>query len=199
MADARPAALLLVALVALVAAGCASSGAVPKPFPGASTPGGRPAAAPPRIAAPSPAGNADEPAASPDGGVIVPPVPDVTPGTMALATALDLRGVPYRNGGSDPNGFDCSGLVQWAFARIGRALPREAKEQFHVGREIDRDEVQPGDLLFFDTGTNSASHVGIALDAESFVHAPRSNGVVRVERYTSNYWSRRYLGARRVE
>ena len=112
---------------------------------------------------------------------------------------MDLRGVPYRNGGSDPNGFDCSGLVQWAFARNGRALPREAKEQYLVGREIDRDEVKAGDLLFFDTGTNSASHVGIALDAESFVHAPRSNGVVRVERYTSTYWSRRYLGARRVE
>jgi len=131
--------------------------------------------------------------------VAVPPALDATPGSLALATALDLRGVPYRNGGSDPNGFDCSGLVQWAFARNGRALPREAKEQFLVGREIDRDEVKAGDLVFFDTGTNSASHVGIALDAESFVHAPRSNGVVRVERYTSNYWSRRYLGARRVE
>jgi len=195
--DSRPVALVL---VALIASGCASSGAVPKPFPGASTPAGRPATAPPRIAQPSPAGEAGDPlAASPDAGIIVPPVPDVTPGTLALATALDLRGVPYRNGGSDPSGFDCSGLVQWAFARNGRALPREAKEQFFVGREIDRDEVQAGDLLFFDTGTNSVSHVGIALDNESFVHAPRSNGVVRVERYTSNYWSRRYVGARRVE
>jgi len=196
MADLRPAALVL---VAFIASGCASSGAVPKPFPGASTPAGRPAATPPRIAGPSPAGEGADPlAASPD-AVIVPPVPDVTPGTLALATALDLRGVPYRNGGSDPNGFDCSGLVQWAFARNGRALPREAREQFLVGREIDRDEVQAGDLLFFDTGSNSVSHVGIALDAENFVHAPRSNGVVRVERFTSNYWSRRYVGARRVE
>jgi cell wall-associated NlpC family hydrolase len=175
MPDLRPAALVL---MALWAAGCASSGAVPKPFPGAPTAAGEPAAAPPRIADASPAGEA---------------------AVGALATALDLRGVPYRNGGSDPNGFDCSGLVQWVFARNGRALPREAKEQFLVGREIDRDEVKAGDLLFFDTGTNSASHVGIALDAESFVHAPRSNGVVRVERYTSSYWSRRYLGARRVE
>jgi len=197
MADLRPAAVVI---AALVASGCASSGAVPKPFPGASAPAGGPVTAPPRIAAPSPVGQPSDPlAASPDGGVIVPPVPDVTPGALALATALDLRGVPYRNGGSDPNGFDCSGLVQWVFARSGRALPREAKEQFLVGREIERDEVRAGDLLFFDTGTNSASHVGIALDAESFVHAPRSNGVVRVERYTSNYWSRRYLGARRVE
>ena len=171
MPDLRPAALVL---IALWGAGCASSGAVPKPFPGAPTAAGQPAAAPPGIA-------------------------EASPGTMALATALDQQGIPYRNGGSDPNGFDCSGLVQWAFARNGRALPRETRQQFLVGREIDRDDVKAGDLVFFDTGSNSASHVGIALDAESFVHAPSSNGVVRVERYTSSYWSRRYLGARRVE
>jgi cell wall-associated NlpC family hydrolase len=185
MPDLRPGAVLL---IALAAAGCASSGAVPKPFPGAPTAAGRPPDEAPRIAE-----------SSPGAGGVVPPAPDGTPGSLALAAALDLRGVPYRNGGSDPNGFDCSGLVQWVFARNGRALPREAKEQFLVGREIDRDDVQPGDLLFFDTGTHSVSHVGIALDAESFVHAPRANGVVRVERYTSNYWSRRYLGARRVD
>ena len=139
------------------------------------------------------------PEAAPGGAVIVPAPLDATPGALALASALDLRGVPYRNGGSDPSGFDCSGLVQWVFARNGRALPREVREQFLVGREIDSDEVRPGDLLFFDTGSNGASHVGIALDHETFVHAPRTNGVVRVERYTSNYWARRYLGARRVE
>jgi cell wall-associated NlpC family hydrolase len=129
----------------------------------------------------------------------VPPPLDTTPGTLALSTALDLRGVPYRNGGSDPGGFDCSGLVQWAFAQHGRTLPREVREQFHVGRQVEPGDVRPGDLLFFDTSSNGASHVGIALDHESFVHAPRTNGVVRIERYTSSYWSRRYLGARRVE
>jgi cell wall-associated NlpC family hydrolase len=166
--------LAALALVTVLAAGCASSGAVPKPFPGASVPG----APTPGIAEPS-LGN--------------------EPGQMALAVALELRGTPYRNGGSDPNGFDCSGLVQWVFAQNGRALPREVREQYHVGREVEADDVRPGDLLFFDTGTQPASHVGIALDRESFVHAPSSNGVVRVERYTSNYWSRRYVGARRVE
>jgi cell wall-associated NlpC family hydrolase len=177
----RPAALLL---MGAFAAGCASSGAVPKPFPGASTPGGPP---------PTTAGRPVETAP----GIAV-PSPDGGTAQMALASALELRGVPYRNGGSDPNGFDCSGLVQWVFAQNGRALPREVREQFLVGREVDADEVQPGDLLFFDTGSRGASHVGIALDRESFVHAPSSNGVVRVERYTSNYWSSRYLGARRV-
>ena len=186
----------IVVLAALAAAGCASSGAVPKPFPGAPTPPARRAPDEPRIATPSPGG---VPEAAPGGAVIVPAPLDATPGALALASALDLRGVPYRNGGSDPSGFDCSGLVQWVFARNGRALPREVREQFLFGREIDSDEVRPGDLLFFDTGSNGASHVGIALDHETFVHAPRTNGVVRVERYTSNYWARRYLGARRVE
>ena len=171
-------------LVSVWAAGCASSGAVPKPFPGASTPAGQPAEPAPRIAEPSPGGA---------------PSPDGTAGAQALATALELRGVPYRNGGSDPNGFDCSGFVQWVFAQNGRALPREVREQYHVGVEVDAGEVRPGDLLFFDTGTRPASHVGIALDRETFVHAPSSNGVVRVERYTSAYWSRRYVGARRVD
>jgi cell wall-associated NlpC family hydrolase len=174
MGESRLAALLL---ATLLAAGCASSGAVPKPFPGAATPG-VPAEPPPGIAEPS---------------------LSTEPGTLALASALELRGVPYRNGGSDPNGFDCSGLVQWVFAQNGRALPREVREQFRVGREIDADDVQAGDLLFFDTGSRPASHVGIALDRETFVHAPSTNGVVRVERYTSDYWSRRYVGARRVE
>jgi cell wall-associated NlpC family hydrolase len=172
MPDTRLAALLL---ATLLAAGCASSGAVPKPFPGATTQGAPATEPPPGIADPS------------------------LPGALALASALELRGVPYRNGGSDPNGFDCSGLVQWVFAQNGRALPREVREQFRAGREINADEVRAGDLLFFDTGSRPASHVGIALDRETFVHAPSTNGVVRVERYTSDYWSRRYVGARRVE
>ena len=175
MPESRLAALLI---ATLMAAGCASSGAVPKPFPGATTQGTPATEPPPGIADPSLA---------------------TEPGALALASALELRGVPYRNGGSDPNGFDCSGLVQWVFAQNGRALPREVREQFHVGREIDADDVRAGDLLFFDTGARPASHVGIALDRDTFVHAPSTNGVVRVERYTSNYWSRRYVGARRVE
>jgi murein DD-endopeptidase len=186
-------------LVALTAAGCASSGGVPKPFPGDNGTAAHAAAEPSRATEPSASGAGESASALPGTGIIVPPPPDVTPGVLALASALDLRGIPYRNGGSDPSGFDCSGLVQWVFARHGRTLPREVREQFLVGREVELGQVRAGDLLFFDTGRHGASHVGIALDGQSFVHAPRSNGVVRVERYTSNYWSRRYVGARRVE
>jgi cell wall-associated NlpC family hydrolase len=116
-----------------------------------------------------------------------------------LATAMGLRGTPYRSGGNDPRGFDCSGFVRYVFAQHGRALPREVKEQFGVGSKIERDEVRPGDLVFFETVSPGASHVGIALGGNEFVHAPSSRGVVRVERYTSEYWAKRWVGARRID
>ena len=173
---------LLILSLLLASAGltaCASSGGGvprPRPFPGAAVP-------------PT---SADEPA---------PPVP--TEANQArpalLSTALALRGTPYLNGGSDPSqGFDCSGFVQWVFARHGTTLPREVREQFEVGHTIDADKIRPGDLVFFATVSRRASHVGIALGSGEFVHAPSSRGVVRVERYTSGYWATRWIGARRV-
>jgi cell wall-associated NlpC family hydrolase len=111
---------------------------------------------------------------------------------------LTFRGTPYRNGGSDPTGFDCSGFVQWVYAQHGTRLPREVRDQYRAGEEIDADEVQPGDLVFFETVAKGASHVGIAIGAGEFVHAPSSRGVVRVENYTGGYWARRWVGARRV-
>jgi cell wall-associated NlpC family hydrolase len=78
-------------------------------------------------------------------------------------------------------------------------LPLDEREQFSVGLEVQRQEVHPADLLFFDTLSGGASHVGIALGGDQFVHAPSSRGVVRVERLTVEYWKKRWLGARRVE
>ena len=115
-----------------------------------------------------------------------------------MDTALSFRGTPYRNGGSDPSGFDCSGFVQWVFSRHDARLPREVSEQYRVGRKIDLDDVKPGDLLFFETVSSGASHVGVAIGGDEFVHAPSSRGVVRVERFTSSYWAMRFVGARRV-
>jgi cell wall-associated NlpC family hydrolase len=158
-------------------AGCASRGAVPRPFPGAATP-------PTTRSQPDLRGPAEpDPIAS-----------DV------VATALALRGTHYRNGGSEPSGgFDCSGLVQWVFARHGKTLPRETREQYESGQKIDHDEVQPGDLVFFKTMSKGPSHVGIALGRGEFVHAPSSRGVVRIESYTkTEYWAARWLGARRI-
>jgi cell wall-associated NlpC family hydrolase len=113
---------------------------------------------------------------------------------------LAVKGTQYRNGGSEPSqGFDCSGLVQWVFAQHGTALPRETREQYQSGKKIDNDEVQPGDLVFFETVSKGPSHVGIALGGGEFVHAPSSRGVVRVENYKkSEYWADRWVGARRI-
>lgn len=176
-------------VLAAVTAACASSGArVPRPFPGAALP---PDAHAPRTTE-APADRRD---ADPDHpGEALP----VSPGPILL-TALSLQGIPYVNGGASPAGFDCSGLVQWVFAQHGIRLPREVRDQYDVGEKVDRDEVHPGDLVFFHTVSRGASHVGIALDGERFVHAPSSRGVVRVERFTSSYWAARYVGARRVD
>lgn len=164
---------LFLASIALSA--CVSGGRAPRPqpFPGAPVP--------PVSSVPTP---------PPTLGDVPPPV---------VATALGLRGIPYVNGGSDPaRGFDCSGLVQWVFAQHGTALPRQTHEQFETGHAIDLAHVEPGDLVFFRTSGRRASHVGIALGAGEFVHAPNARGVVRVERYTGPYWSTRLMGVRRV-
>jgi cell wall-associated NlpC family hydrolase len=164
-------------VISLAVAGCASRGAAPRPFPGASTP-------PSPRSQPAPVERRERSAIASD----------------VIATALALKGTQYRNGGSDPSqGFDCSGLVQWVFAQHGAALPRETREQYQSGRKIDDDEVQPGDLVFFETVSRGPSHVGIALGGGEFVHAPSSRGVVRVESYTkSGYWAQRWIGARRI-
>jgi cell wall-associated NlpC family hydrolase len=125
-----------------------------------------------------------------------PATPSIVP--ALLETALQLRGSPYRNGGSAPDGFDCSGFTQYVFARHALQLPRETRDQFRVGESVRRLDVAPGDLLFFTTSAPGASHVAIAVNEDEFVHAPSSAGVVRVERLSSSYWSRRFLGARRI-
>lgn len=119
-------------------------------------------------------------------------------GDRVASAALDFRGVPYRNGGTDPGGFDCSGLVAYVFGREGIVLPRQTVAQYGAGHAVKLEDVRAGDLLFFSTLSNGPSHVAIALDGGTFVHAPSSRGVVRVERLALPYWSSRFLGARRV-
>jgi cell wall-associated NlpC family hydrolase len=113
-------------------------------------------------------------------------------------TALGLRGSPYRNGGNTPGGFDCSGFTQYVFGQHGIALPRDTMDQFAMGKSVKANRIAPGDLIFFTTVAPGASHVGIALGGDEFVHAPSTSGVVRVERFGTRYWSRRFVGARRI-
>lgn len=178
--------MVVLAAAALTGA-CASSGAVPRPFP---MPGNGQARAP--EATPYPPVAAVEDSVDEN-------VPDRALDDYALVgTALSLRGVPYRNGGESPDGFDCSGFTQYVYARHGVALPREVRDQFQLGNPVKETELEAGDLLFFSTVAPGPTHVAIAIGGDQFVHAPSSTGVVRVEHLGSRYWSTRYLGARRI-
>ena len=116
-----------------------------------------------------------------------------------MGTALELRGVPYRNGGADLKGFDCSGFTQYVFAQHGVSLPRAVRDQFSMAtQQVTPNDLEPGDLLFFTTTEPGASHVAIAVGGDEFIHAPSSTGVVRVERLSARYWADRFVGARRV-
>jgi cell wall-associated NlpC family hydrolase len=129
--------------------------------------------------------------------VAIPAVPS-SEGESIADAALAFVGVPYRNGGSDPAGFDCSGFVQYVFAGRGITLPRGVDGQFHAGRPVGADQIDAGDLVFFTTTGRGASHVGIAVGQDAFVHAPSSAGRIRVERLSAPYWAQRFVGARRV-
>jgi cell wall-associated NlpC family hydrolase len=189
-----------------VLTGCASTNAVPHPFP-------RPDWEKPGSATNAP--NAPITPGIPVGDGISendpsdPAAPNgpLAPGSLrsrrfdgrALAEfALGFRGVPYRLGGADPSGFDCSGLVFYAFAQFGVLVPRVVEDQYQFGEKIKPKDIKPGDLLFFSTKGPGASHVAIAVGEERFVHAPNSRGVVRVEALTSEYWGSHYIGARRI-
>lgn len=102
-------------------------------------------------------------------------------------------------GGDDPNGFDCSGFVQYVYQQHGVPMPREVRQQFRVGKTIDRGRLEPGDLVFFSTVAPGASHVGIMIGGDQFVHAPSERGVVRVENLSLQYWASRFVGAKRVD
>jgi cell wall-associated NlpC family hydrolase len=130
---------------------------------------------------------------------VLPGEPQTAGDGYAIAgTALGYRGTPYRNGGSDPSGFDCSGFIWYVFGQHGIRVARTVGEQYSEGSSVDDGALQPGDLLFFSTEGRGASHVGMAIGGDEFVHAPSSRGEVRVERLSAPYWSSRYVGARRV-
>jgi peptidoglycan DL-endopeptidase CwlO len=172
-----------VVALALMSAACASTGGVPRPFP---TPG------------PTNTRRGDRATPPDDNGGTTASPPSTPDFYAVVGTALSLRGVPYRDGGASPGGFDCSGFTQYVFAQHGVTLPRGVREQFRIGRSIRPKDLEAGDLIFFTTTDPGASHVGIAVGGDEFVHAPSSAGVVRVERLSSSYWSARFVGARRV-
>ena len=116
----------------------------------------------------------------------------VSPGLRAVQIANHLTGVPYRWGGASPRaGFDCSGLVQYVYAKVGIRLPHYAAGQYGHGRRISRDSLRPGDLVFF----SGLGHVGIYAGGGKFIHAPRRGTTVRWSRLSSHG---SYYGATRL-
>ncbi len=120
-----------------------------------------------------------------------------------VLSAMNFLGVPYRRGGSSvETGFDCSGFTRHIFEMsLGLVLPRRADEQAKLSSlvTIKREELKPGDLVFFNTMRRTFSHVGIYVGEGKFIHAPRSGAKVRVEDMREAYWAKRYTGARRAE
>lgn len=117
-----------------------------------------------------------------------------------VVNAMGFLGVPYRRGGNSADtGFDCSGFVRAMYEQsIGLILPRKAEQQAAATQNIARDDLKPGDLVFFNTMRRAFSHVGIYVGDNKFIHSPRPGAGVRVESMGLDYWTRRFDGARRV-
>ncbi len=127
----------------------------------------------------------------------------VRDGTTSLVdSAMNFLGVRYKLGGrTAETGFDCSGFTRYVFeASLGRVLPHRADEQANAPElaKVDRKDLKPGDLVFFDTMRRTFSHVGIYLGDGKFIHSPRTGETVRIEDINISYWARHFTGARRV-
>ena len=117
-----------------------------------------------------------------------------------VSNAMGFLGVRYRRGGTNSDtGFDCSGFVRAIFEQTaGLVLPRRANEQAAASEKIERADLQPGDLVFFNTMRKTFSHVGIYVGEGKFIHSPKPGAKVRVESMSLSYWARRFDGARRI-
>ena len=117
--------------------------------------------------------------------------------TELVKTAKRFIGVPYRWGGENANGFDCSGLTMVSYRLNGLNLPRNSRMQFKSGRWVSKSKLQPGDLVFFATkGGTRVTHVGMFVGNDRFIHAPRTGQKVRIEKLSNRFFARTYMGGR---
>jgi cell wall-associated NlpC family hydrolase len=115
-----------------------------------------------------------------------------------VSQAKDYVGTPYRSGGTSSKGMDCSGLVFNVFRSYGIALPRTSRDQARFGEKVTRSHLQPGDLVFFNTGGRGVSHVGIYSGRGEFIHASTRSRRVKHDRLDNKYFKNRFVVARRV-
>jgi hypothetical protein len=127
-------------------------------------------------------------------------VAEEQPLRIRLASAgLEFLGAPYRwTGVSERSGFDCSGLVKYLFEKFNIRLPRSSREQFKVGAKVDHNKLEVGDLVFFSSRGKTPTHVGIYLGDDKFLHAARKAREVIISNLTAAWYSKRFLGARRL-
>ncbi len=128
--------------------------------------------------------------ATPEGATVVPP----SQYTGVVGIAMQYLGTPYVWGGASPGGFDCSGFVAYVYSQVGVSLPHYSGAQFGVGTPVSRDQLEPGDLVFFD----GLGHVGIYIGAGQFVHAPHTGDVVKISSLSESWYAATYVGARRI-
>ena len=114
-----------------------------------------------------------------------------------IATARKYIGTPYKFGGTTPKAFDCSGYLQYVFEQNGMTIPRTADEQFKLGKNARVTDLEPGDLVFFETYEKGASHCGIYLGGDKFIHASTSKGV-RIDELSNDYWKTHYYGGKHI-
>ena len=119
-------------------------------------------------------------------------------GDRAAAVALSQVGVPYRYGGTSPNGFDCSGLVYYSYANVGKSVPRTTAGLWTTLAPVEDHRMRAGDLLFFNIA-GKMSHVGVYLGGGRFVHAPSTGKVVSVEKLSSDYYRNAFIRAGRPQ
>ena len=116
-------------------------------------------------------------------------------GRTVVAVAKQYVGAPYRWGGSSPSGFDCSGLVRYVYAQVGVSLPHNAAQQYRLGTAVAREDLEPGDLVFFD----HLRHNGIYVGAGRFIHARQTGRRVAIASLDDEWYSSHFVGGRRLD